>query len=86
MRCVHSKDVASRLGFLSILLSIIPIVYIFYADRFPSLAHTEAVVIIGGVGGSFLAALTAGVIGSRWWLFATLAAAMDIVCLWGFSP
>jgi hypothetical protein len=83
---VRNKKVASWLGFLSILLSIVPIVYIFHADRFPNLAQTEAVVIIGGVGGSFLAALSAGVIGSRWWFLGTLAAATDVVCLWGFSP
>jgi hypothetical protein len=86
MRLVRSKRVASCLGFLSIVLSVVPVVYIFHADRFPNLAQTEAVVIIGGVGGSFLAAVSAGVIGSRWWLLATLAAAMDIVCLCGFSP
>jgi hypothetical protein len=86
MRRVRSKKVASWLGFLSILLSSVPIVYIFHADGFPNLAQTEAVVIIGGVGGSFLAALSAGVIGSRWWFLATLAAATDIACLWGFSP
>ncbi len=83
---VRNKKVASWLGFLSILLSIVPVVYIFHADRFPNLAQTEAVVIIGGVGCSFLAALSAGVIGSRWWFLATLAAATDVVCLWGFNP
>lgn len=83
---VRNKTVASWLGLFSVLLSIVPIAYIFHADRFPNLAQTEAVVIIGGVGGSFLAALSAGVIGSRWWFLATLAAAMDVVCLWGFSP
>jgi hypothetical protein len=82
---VRNKKVASWLGFLSILLSIVPILYIFHVDRFPNLAQTEAVVIIGGVGGSFLAALSAGVSGSRWFL-ATVAAATDVVCLWGFSP
>jgi hypothetical protein len=86
MRHARNKKVASWLGFFSILLSVVPIVYIFHADRFPNLAQTEAVVIIGGVGGSFLAALSAGIIGSRWWLLAILAAAIDIVCLWGFSP
>jgi hypothetical protein len=83
---VRNKKVASWLGFLSILLSIVPVVYIFHADRFPNLAQTEAVVLIGGVGGSFLAALSAGFIGSRWWFLATLAAATDVVCLWGFNP
>jgi hypothetical protein len=83
---VRNKKLANWLGFLSVLISVVPVVYIFHADRFPNLAQTEAVVIIGGVGGSFLAALSAAVIGSRWWFLATLAAAMDIVCLWGFSP
>ena len=83
---VRNKKAANWLGFFSILLSIVPVVYIFHADRFTNRAQTEAVVIIGGVGGSFLAALSAGLIGSRWWLIATIAATMDVVCLWGFSP
>lgn len=83
---VRNNKAAKWLGFLSILLSVVPIVYIFHADRFPNLAQTEAVVIVAGVGGSFLAALNAGAIGSRWWFLATLAVAMDVVCLWGFSP
>ena len=80
------KRAANYLGLISILLSAVPLVYIFHADRFPALAYTEAAVIMGGVGGSFLAALGAGVSGSRWWFLATLAAAIDVVCLWGFSP
>jgi hypothetical protein len=83
---VRNKKLANWLGFLSVLISVVPVGYIFYADRFPNLAYTEAVVIIGGVGGSFLAALSAAAVGSRWWCLATLAAAMDVVCLWGFSP
>lgn len=83
---VRNKKAGNWLGSLSILLSIVPLVYISHADMFPNLAQTEAVVIIGGVGRSFLAALSAGAIGSRWWFIATLAAAMDVVCLWGFSP
>jgi hypothetical protein len=43
-------------------------------------------VLIGGVGGSLIAALIAGVIGSRWWLLALLGAALDAVCIVGFSP
>lgn len=82
----RNKRVANWLGFLSVLLSIVPLVYIFHADMFPELAETEAVVIIGGVGGSFLAALGAGALGSRWWFMATVAAAADVICLWGFSP
>jgi hypothetical protein len=83
---VRDKKAANLLGFLSILFSIVPIVYIFHADRFPHFAQTEAVVIIGGISASFLAALIAGAIGSGWWYFATLAGAMDVVCLWLFNP
>jgi hypothetical protein len=83
---VRNKKLANWLGFLSVLISVVPVVYIFHADRFPNLAQTEVVVIIGGVGGSLLAALSAAAIGSRWWFLATLAAAMDVICLWGFSP
>ena len=74
------------LGSLSIPLAVIPALYISRADAFPRHALTETVVLVGGVGGSLLAALAAGIVGSRWWFLATLAAAADVVCLLGFSP
>jgi hypothetical protein len=83
---LRDKMLANCLGFLSVLISVVPVVYIFHAGGFPNLAQTEAVIIIGGVGGSFVAALSAAAIGSRWWFLATLAAALDVICLWGFSP
>jgi hypothetical protein len=83
---VRNHKVGNWLGFLSISLALVPIVYIFHADAFPEHASTEIVVLFGGVGGSLLAALSAGVLGSRWWFIATVAAAVDVVCLWGFSP
>ena len=82
----RNHRIGSLLGALSVALAAVPIVYIFHPDSFPHHALTETVVLLGGVGGSVLAALGAGLVGSRWWFLATLAAAVDVVCLWGFSP
>jgi hypothetical protein len=76
---------ANWLGFLSLILSVIPVVYIFHTDAFPNHALTETLVLIGGVGGSLLFALAAGLIGSRLWFIATLGAIMDVVVLWLFN-
>ena len=83
---VRNHRVGKWLGFLSLSLAVVPIVYIFHAGAFPHHASTEIVVLLGGVGGSLLAALSAGVVGSRWWFIATVAAAVVAVCLCGFSP
>ena len=83
---LRNKKVGTGIGLLSILLSIVSVFYIFQSETFPQHALTEEIVLLGGVGGSVLAALSAGLIGSRWWFLATLAAAMDIGFLWGFSP
>ena len=72
-----SRRAANWMGFLSILLAISPVVYVFHADRFPDYALTESVVLIGGIGGSLAAALLAGLRGSRWWLLALLGGALD---------
>jgi cytochrome c biogenesis protein ResB len=82
----RNHRVGSALGALSVALAAVPIVYIFHSDSFPHHSLTETVVLFGGVGGSVLAALGAGLVGSRWWFLATLAAAVDVVCLWGFNP
>jgi hypothetical protein len=82
----RNQRIGSLLGAFSVALAAVPIVYIFHADSFPHHASTETVVLLGGVGGSVLAALGAGLVGSRWWFLATLAAAADVVRLWGFSP
>ena len=63
---VRNYSAGNRLGFFSICLAVIPFFYIFHSEIFPNHALTETVVLIGGVGGSLLAALSAGVIGSRW--------------------
>ena len=73
----HSRRAGNWMGFLSILLAIVPAVYVFHADRFPDYALTESVVLIGGVGGSLAAALLAGLRGSRWWLLALLGGVLD---------
>ena len=83
---VRNHKVGNWLGFLSISLAVVPIIYIFHAEAFPNHALTEIVVLLGGVGGSLLAALSAGVLGSRWWFIATVAAVVDAVSLWAFSP
>jgi hypothetical protein len=83
---IRNTRVANSFGFLSLVLSVIPVAYIFHAEIFPDAALTEAAVLIGGVGGSLLAAVGAGLIGSRWWFIAVLAAGVDVIFLWGFSP
>ena len=59
--------------------------YVFYADSFPNNALTD-VIVYGGFGGSLLAALLAGLFGSRWWLLALLSGVLDVVVAIGFSP
>jgi hypothetical protein len=58
----RNHRVGSWLGALSIALAAAPIVYIFHADSFPHYASTETVILLGGVGGSVLAALGAGLV------------------------
>lgn len=82
----HNRKTANGFGILSIALSVVPVVYIFHGDMFPDYALTEAVVLLGGIGGSFLAALFAGFLGSRWWFIAVLAAALDVFLLFWFNP
>jgi hypothetical protein len=83
--CTKRPKVANWLGILSIFLSVVPILYSFHSEIFPQHALIETVVLIGGVGGSLLAALSAGLLGSRWWFVASLAAMTDAVLLgWGF--
>ncbi len=77
---------ANWLGIVSLLLAVLPVVYVFHADSFPNNALTESVIFYGGIGGSLLAALLAGLVGSRWWLFALLGGVMDVVVALGFSP
>ena len=71
---------------LSTAFSVIPILYSFHSEMFPTHALTEPAVLVGGVGGSSLAALSAGFIGSRWWFIASPASVVDVVVFWGFSP
>jgi hypothetical protein len=78
--------IGHALGLFSVFLAAVPIVYIFHADAFPKHAQTELAVVLGGVLGSLLAAIGAGIVGSSWWFIATLGAVVDVVCLWGFSP
>jgi uncharacterized membrane protein YqgA involved in biofilm formation len=73
--------VGNRLGFTSIFLSVIPLLLIFVPTAFPQNNLTGYLVLFGGVGGSLLLALGAGLIGSRWWFFALLGPASVIVLL-----
>jgi hypothetical protein len=61
----RSRRAANWAGFLSILLAIVPVAYVFHADRFPDYALTGSVVLIGGAGGSLAAALLGGLLGTR---------------------
>jgi len=70
----------------SLLLAVVPIVYVFDAGLFPAHALIETLVLIGGVGGSLIAALVAGLIGSRWWFAALAGGLLDVVLACGFSP
>lgn len=83
---IRNHTVGNWLGFLSISLAVIPIIYVLHPDAFPNQALAEIVVLLGGLGGSLLASLSAGVLGSRWWFVAAVAVVVDTVCLWGFSP
>jgi hypothetical protein len=77
---------ANCLGLLSIFLSVVPLLYVFHSEMFATHALVETAVLVGGVGGSLLAVLSAGLIGSRWWFIASLAPVVDVIVLWGFSP
>jgi hypothetical protein len=81
-----NKRAANWLGFVSLSLSIVPLTYIAYPDVYPDTSLTEAVVLFGGPSGSFLVALAAGFLGSKWWFVAGLASVLDVVCIFGFSP
>ena len=77
---------ANLLGFASVSLSIIPLTYIAFPEAYPNSSLTEAVVLVGGVSGSLVAALAAGFLRSRWWLLACLGSVLDVVCIFGCSP
>lgn len=77
--------VGNRLGFTSIFLAVVPLLYIFVPTAFPENNLTAHLVLFGGVGGSLLMALGAGFFGSRWWFFALLGPAIPLV-LMRFSP
>ena len=80
----RSRRVASWLGLLSVLLAIMPQAYVFHLDRFPDVyGVTESVILIGGVCGSVVVALLAGLVGSRWWLLALLGGPFDWLWLVG---
>ena len=81
-----NNKTANCLGLLSNFVSVVPLLYVFHSEMFPTHALTETAVLVGGVGGSLLAALSAGLIGSRSWFVASLASVVGVVVLWGFSP
>lgn len=80
------QTLANWLGLVSLSLAVLPVVYVFHADSFPNNALTNSVIFYGGIGGSLFAATVAGLVGSRWWLFALLGGVMDVVVALGFSP
>ena len=83
---LHRQTLANWLGLISLVLALMPVVYVFHADSFPDNALTESVVFFGGIGGSLFFAVAAGLVGSRRWLFALLGGVMDVVVALGFSP
>ena len=82
----RSSKAGNWLGFVSVVLCIVPLTYVARPAAYPETSLTEAIVLIGGAGGSLPTALSAGVIGSRWWFVAALGSALDVACIWGFSP
>lgn len=80
------QTLANWLGLVSLFLAVWPVVYVFHADSFPNNALIESVIFYGEIGGSLFAALLAGIVGSRWWLFALLGGVTDVVVALGFSP
>lgn len=83
---LRRNKIGNALGSLSILLAVVPVVYIFHPDAFPNHALTEKIVLLGGVGGSLLAAVAGGISGSGWWFLASVGAFVDMFCMWWFSP
>ena len=50
---------------VSLLVVVLPVMYVFHADIFPNRALTESVVLIGGIVGSLSSALIAGLVDCR---------------------
>jgi hypothetical protein len=82
---VRNQKAGSKLGFFSIVLGVIPVLFILAPMLFPQNNLTGYVVICGLGGGSLLTALGAGLIGSRRWFLALLAPGTVILLLL-FSP
>lgn len=80
------NKIGNALGSLSILLAVVPVVYVFHPDAFPNHALTEKIVLLGCVGGSPLAAVAAGISGSGRWFLATVGVFVDVFCMWWFNP
>jgi len=78
-------SLANFLGLTSLSLTIVPLTYIAYPEVYPDASLTEAIVLLGGIACSFLAALAAGFLGSRWWFVAILGSIL-VLCLLAFSP
>ena len=82
---VRNNNAGSRLGFISVLLAMIPLACILIPAASPQGNLTGYLVFYGGVGASVVMALIAGLIGSRRWFIALLAPAITIILLL-FSP
>jgi hypothetical protein len=82
----RNTKASNWLGSGSVVLSIVPLIYISHPEILPDASLTEATILIGGVGGSLLMALGAGFLGSRWWLLAILGSVLDAVLIFAFSP
>jgi hypothetical protein len=80
---IRNKNVGSKFGFLSIILSAVPLA----ALLMPGFPEGEVIghVVTGAWGASVLFAVVAGVIGSRWWFLSLLGPGI-VAALLRFSP
>ena len=81
---IRNKKVGSKFGFLSIILSAVPLAALL-APGFPQGNVIVGYLVIGAWGASALFAVVAGVIGSRWWFLSLLGPGI-VTALLRLSP
>jgi hypothetical protein len=65
---VGKYKIGNLLGFVSVILSIVPLSFILI----PTASHPNDLIGLLGLGGSLVTALVAGCMGSRWWFLSLL--------------
>lgn len=83
---LQNTKVGNTLGLVSIAFCGLIPVFIFRPDVFPQHLLAEEFVFYAGIGGSIVAALCAGLIGSRWWFLGLLGTILDFLLMIFFSP